>query len=204
MSQSDPIKETNTSGSTGGGNGGPVPDTASKTSPADQPAGDSAAVAQPFFDAHTAYCHEVNKIWQADREAAENTWCAHVRAYEALMNELKRGVSNAERRYHEGMQAASQSAAEEQRNAAASAFSRYHTEVNAAQTAAAQKWQAHTGKLKTTIDELQQSHAQRGGAAYQGYLDALKSAWRSVDVEKLPTGVLEYISSVLIHAARFA
>jgi hypothetical protein len=203
MSQSDPIKETIDTGRTADAAGGPGPGTA-ETSSANQPADTLAAVARPFVEAQAAYCHEMNETWRAAQEDSKSAWCAHARAYEALMNELKQGFSEAQRQYQEGLRAASQSAAEEQRNAAAGAFNRYHTEVTAAQTTAAQKWQDHTRQLETTIGELQQNYARRCGAAYQGYLDALKSALRPDEIEKLPAGVLRYISWVVIHAARFA
>jgi hypothetical protein len=166
------------------------PDQTPRQGPAEQ--GSEAALRQ-FVDARNAYFSQLNEGWQAARKDATDACSAHAKKSEALAQEWQQGVTEAARRYGEGVRAASKESADEARRAAVEEHGRYQSDVSLAQIDAAQKWLAQRQELRNTLCQQQQAHANRSRDAYRDYLNAVKAAWQSLDTKQLSPGQLQYI-----------
>ena len=182
----------------------PEPDNTPGERPTEEAPHASVTAVRPFLEAGNAYFHQLHEGCQAAERGLKDAWSAHAKANESLLRELRQSITDAARRYEDELRASSQAPPEERRRAAFAAFNRYLSDVGLAQTTATLKWIDLGHELENTIRGLQQSSADRSRAAYHNYLNSLKPAWRSVNVEQLPAGLLEYISRSIDHVARYA
>jgi Skp family chaperone for outer membrane proteins len=157
--------------------------------------GDDASVAalRPFVDARNAYFGQLHDGWQAAQREVKDTFGAHAKAHGALVNELQQGVTDAARRCGEGLRASSQEGSEARSRAAVDAHTRYQSDVSLAHMDAAQKWLAQRQELENAVRKQQRAYADRSRDAYRNYLNAIKSAWQSLDTRQLSPGQLQYI-----------
>lgn len=164
----------------------------------------SAAAVRPFLDAHTAYLDEVRDAWQAAQQGLKDAYCAHAKAQDSLRTDWTRTVAETARQFEEGVRTALGAPPAERQSGAAGASSRYHTEVSLAQTAAAAKWTALQKELQDTLHTLGDGYADRYRSACRNFLNALKTAWQSVDVEHLDPVTLAHIHRLTGEAVRCA
>jgi hypothetical protein len=171
----------------------PTPNDTSRDSSAERGSDSADTALRPFVDARNNYFRELNDGRRAVQQDLKDTYSAHTKGQQSLLTELQQGVTEAARRYGDGLRASSREHAENPHRAAFEACNRYRGEVGLAQLAAAQKSITQNQELANALGRVRQSYVERARDAYRNYLDAVKSAWQSVDNKQLSAAQLGYV-----------